>query len=84
MLIEKRIPQNFECSPQNLETYVSSEEQCFYYGTMLSQGEIACAKASLLTMGKVVKNVKTYYKKCSMCHVCYIYISRSPQWYSQL
>jgi len=40
---------------------------------MLSQAEIACAKATLLTMGKVVKNLKTYYKKCSKCHFCYRY-----------
>jgi len=24
-------------------------------------------------MGKVVKNLKTYYKKCSKCHICYRY-----------
>ena len=73
MLSEKRIPQNFECNPQILETYVPIEEQCFYCGTMLNQAEIACAKATLLTMEKVVKNLKTYYKTCSKCYVCYRY-----------
>jgi len=41
MLSKKRIPQNFECNPQILETYVPTEEQCFYYDTMLNQAEIA-------------------------------------------
>ena len=58
MLSEKRIPQNFECNPHILEVYVPTEKQCFYCGTMLNQAEIACAKATLLTMGKVVKNLK--------------------------